>query len=166
MRLTNILREAFIRAAMDDVPKIDYDERANALAQADLVAQMPPKVQAVYKDKETRAFLTNQYTLMPGALDNTYLWGAGELEFSEAANAQLEVIANEKREQEIALNKLKSNLRAVAYSATTREALVRALPEFEKYAPPADEPASRSVPAIANLVSDFVKAGWPKGKTA
>lgn len=60
--------------------------------------------------------------------------------------------------------KLESNLRATACSVTTREALVKLLPEFEKYLPAADAPQDRTVPALANLVADFVAAGWPKGK--
>ena len=44
----------------------------------------------------------------------------------------------------------------------TRAALAAALPEFEKYLP-ADEPkALRSLPSMANVASEFVKAGWPK----
>ena len=51
-----------------------------------------------------------------------------------------------------------------ALGASTRKGLADALPEFEKYLP-ADEPAAvRSLPVVANVVADFVKAGWPKGK--
>lgn len=44
---------------------------------------------------------------------------------------------------------------------TMREAFVRAAMQDV----PADEPkALRSLPALANVAADFVKAGWPKGR--
>jgi hypothetical protein len=52
----------------------------------------------------------------------------------------------------------------VAEGASTRKALVAALPEFEKYLPAEVEAPVRSLPAIANVVAEFTKAGWPKGE--
>ena len=46
MRLTNTLREAFIRAVMDDVPSIDYAEQEQKVATAWAVSIMPPYVYA------------------------------------------------------------------------------------------------------------------------
>ena len=45
-----------------------------------------------------------------------------------------------------------------------RAAFVAKLPEFAHYLPAEDAPAGRSLPVVANLVTDFVKAGWPKDK--
>lgn len=163
MKLTNTIRDAFVRAAMDDVPSIDYDEQAHKLAQEDLVKQMAPKLRAIYQDKQLRTFLGTEYTPMPCDLSSAYLYGAQHLELSKEADTQLEALAEKKAAQEDARHELRNKLRAVAYSATTRKALVEALPEFEKYLP-TEATTSRSLPVIANLVSDFVKAGWPKGQ--
>lgn len=38
------------------------------------------------------------------------------------------------------------------------------MPEAEKYLPK-EAKSSTNVPAVANVVADLVKAGWPKGKT-
>ena len=54
---------------------------------------------------------------------------------------------------------------AAAMSCTTRKALANLLPEFEQYLPEDTPAAIRSLPAIANIVADFSKAGWPKDKT-
>jgi hypothetical protein len=40
------------------------------------------------------------------------------------------------------------------------------LPEFEKYFPAEDAPISKNLPALANMVADLTKLGWPKGKTS
>jgi hypothetical protein len=74
-------------------------------------------------------------------------------ELSEKARATRQTISD-----------LQDKLESVAKSCNTRKQLAELLPEFEKYLP-ADTPAAgRSVPAIANLVTDFTKAGWPKEK--
>lgn len=57
MRLTKYLKEAFVRAAMDDVPKIDYQEKIISMIIAEAVRQLPPKVRAIYNDKSLRGFL-------------------------------------------------------------------------------------------------------------
>lgn len=43
------------------------------------------------------------------------------------------------------------------------KALRAAMPEFAKYLPEADKAPDRSLPVVANVVSEFTKAGWPKG---
>ena len=77
MRLTQVHRDAFVRAAIQDVPRVDWDEQAARIA---------------------------------------------------------------------------------------REALAAMLPEFEKYLPSETPALDRTVPAVANVVTDFMRAGWPKGQ--
>jgi hypothetical protein len=68
--------------------------------------------------------------------------------------------------QEKARADLRSKLKSVAYSVSTRKALVAALPEFEKYLPADEAKAVRTLPVVQNVVADFVKAGWPARKGA
>ena len=162
MKLTQTLRDAFILAAMRDVPSIDYREQAQKLAQADLCAQMPPKVMAVYKDTELRTYLKCEYWHgTPRRLPSLSLYGKGILQLTTQCMTGLGKIADAHVAQEDARSSLESKLRAVAHSVTTRKMLAEALPEFAKYLP-ADEPAAvRSLPVVANVIADFKKAGWP-----
>ena len=82
----------------------------------------------------------------------------------EALRAEVDALKAEMDASNKARKALAEKLRAVAYSVTTRKALAAALPEFEKYLPPDDAAAIRTLPVVANVVADFVKAGWPKGK--
>lgn len=79
--------------------------------------------------------------------------------------AVVEELEKQNDEQHDSRNNLETKLQAVAESCTTRKALLNALPEFEKYLPADDAAACRSLPVVANVVSDFMKAGWPKGVT-
>jgi hypothetical protein len=66
-------------------------------------------------------------------------------------------------EQNQARTRLRNQLEQAAASATTTKALAEMFPEFAKYLP-AEETKARNLPAIANVVADFVKAGWPKNQ--
>lgn len=167
MKLTNYMRDAFVRSAMNDVPKVEYDEQIRALAMKTALAALPAKVQAVWKDPDLKHHLETTYIhfrfagvslQIPGAVGD----GAARKHVEEACAP----LTNKAIAQTKAHDELERRLRAVAYGVTTRKALADALPEFVKYLP-ADEPAAiRTLPAIANVVSDFVKAGWPKEKRA
>lgn len=159
MKLTNFLRDAFVRQVMADVPGVDYDEKTRIAAMKLAVAALPPKVRAIWNDLElrdyvmtTRQFAGSVHMALPGRL------------LSADAQAKLEVLEEARMEQFQRNNALRDKLKAVAYSATTRKALADMLPEFEKYLPADDAAACRTVPAIANVVADFAAAGWPKGK--
>lgn len=165
VKLTNYMRDAFVSAVLQDVPQMDYQSAMEKEVRDDMIRQMPPKVAAVYADKELHRFLTNHYFHGYGI----YLQVPGDRDWcklSPAAVKRLEKLQEQHDSQAKMMDDLRSKLRGVAYACTTRKALVEALPEFEKYMP-ADEPAAmRSLPVVANVVTDFVKAGWPKGKAA
>ena len=160
MKLTKTLREAFVNSAMNDVPSIDYGEMLQKAATADAVAQMPPAVAAVYEShpdwivrQQHRAGSRYLYIPMPA--------GA---EFTEQAAAEFERIVELRSAQREARSELRAKINAAANSVTTRKALVALLPEFEKYLPADDRTATLNLPAVANIMAEFVKAGWPKGQ--
>lgn len=165
MKLSNYIRDAFVRAAMDDVPQIDYDKQAADLVQADFVEQMPPKIKAMYRDKELRGWLGTETVCTPGRLSNVCVYGKA-LTVTPGTATKLSELSDSKMTQDKQRLDLKQRLRAAAYSVTTRKALVALLPEFEKYLPADEQAALRTVPVVANLVTDFVKARWPKGEKA
>jgi hypothetical protein len=82
----------------------------------------------------------------------------------EEALARVNALVTLHKEQKSKMDSLEYRLKAVAEGASTRKALVAALPEFEKYLPSEVEAPVRSLPAIANVVAEFTKAGWPKGE--
>ncbi|MBQ1765570.1 MAG: hypothetical protein IIZ92_22085, partial [Aquincola sp.] len=61
MKLTNTIRDAFIRAAMNDVPSTDFAEQIRAAVMADAVDQLPPKVRAIYKDKSLSQYVRTDW---------------------------------------------------------------------------------------------------------
>lgn len=166
MRLTQYHRDAFVSAVMNDVPKTDYDEIAHKLAQDYLAERMPPKVRAVYDDKNLRHHLRAPNTGFPNPLNSHCLYTSQDyfhIDRTPDLKALLASVAAQKSAQDAQRADLRSKLTAVAKSCSTRAALAKALPEFEKYLP-AEEARSGNLPALANVVADFVQAGWPKGK--
>lgn len=167
MRLTNTIRTAFVTAAMHDVPAVDYEEQAQKLGRATLTAALPPAVQKLIKDAATEQYVNREYITMPMRFSNFYHYASRNnnnvlKDQFPAVYAQIEALHAQNEVQIKALRELRTKLQACADAATTRKALVEMLPEFEKYLPEDEAKANRQLPVVANVVSDFVKAGWPK----
>lgn len=168
MKLTNTIRDAFIRAVMDDVPSIDYDEQIRRAVVEDALRQAPEFVREAWKLESTRVWVQTA-TVWHGDVSITipFMDGYGSDFVLTRVGANLvNPLVEKKTAQRETRDNLRTKIRAVAYSVTTRKALIDALPEFEKYLPADERAALRSVPAVANVVADFVKAGWPKEKAA
>jgi hypothetical protein len=158
MRLTNGMRDVFVRAVMDDVPSVDYEEQARAVIQSYFVRAMPPKVRAVYNDPQTRVYLERDWRSV-GSVSGQFC-GRGEIPADVQAQVA-ELMAKHKAQQQQHRD-LRSSLYAVARSCHTRKALAARLPEFAKYMPSDGAPPTPNLP-VANLVPSFIAAGWPKG---
>lgn len=168
MKLTNNLRDAFINAVMADVPTVDYQQQIRNEADRMCREAMPPKLRALLKDPECEKWINREFSVV-GGVAMTFVCYAprdnkncGMLKTHELQ--RLRDISDDLKAQDRARQELRGKLRSAAYSVTTRKALVSALPEFEKYLPPDEPAACRALPAVANVVADFVKAGWPKGE--
>jgi len=171
MRLTNTLRDAFIRAAMHDVPmEADHSEEIRKLVLADLVSKLPTKVKTVWDDVNLRGWLKTDHnaychvSVNYPSIDRT--WGDSKPKLSADVQKKVDELAKKKKENEDIRDKLEAKLRNVAYSCTTRKQLADALPEFEKYLPEDEAKAIRSLPVVTNVVAEFVKAGWPAKKAS
>ena len=164
MRLTKVIREAFVRAAMADVPQDDYQAKIHKLIQDDAIAQLPPKVKAIAQDKDLRHFLKTESHYIQGYNCSNVRVMHPEYQRSPSVNSQVEAMLVALAHQVERINALKAKLQATADAVTTRKALVELLPEFEKYLPADESKAIASLPAVANVLSDFVKAGWPKNQ--
>lgn len=171
-RLTKDMRNDFVNAVMKDVPTVDYDTQAHELAQQAVFDASPPEVKALYDlGEKGRVFLETVYVYMPGALENVQLCASPAFAYNGFADQcpeaweqikQIEKLAAAQADQHKAL---RAHLTGVAASCHSVEKLRELLPEFEKYMPEAIVP-TKNLPAVANLVADFVKAGWPKEKAA
>lgn len=166
MRLTNTIRDSFIRAVMHDLPAPEnYEEQVHKIYKADAIEQMPAQLRAFALDKELSVwFETNSVYSYQSPFSSTFVIAQRGKSYvaTDSAKARVAELTVKAKAHKAERDALEEKLRAVAYSCTTRKALAAALPEFEKYLP-ADEPAAcRSLPAVANLVADFTKAGWPK----
>ncbi len=168
MRLTKTLRDAFIRAAMADVPRIDYDEQIKKLVLDRAVELLPTKARACWEDAKSRPFLNTRiwYTAVGGvSVPAEEFRGETDLPFTSEQRHVYNELVRLHKEQYKTFDELRTMLTSVANSITTRKTLVERLPEFEKYLPAAPE-TSANLPALANVVTAFMTAGWPKGKEA
>ena len=164
MKLTNMIRDAFVRAAMDDVPSVDFEEQYRKLMTDDAVSQLPPAVRKLWDNKATRDYVHLTQVGYRYCSFSAYVPGMRDYKPSAEAAEKGQALKAQQEAQEATRRQLRENLKSAAYSVSTRKALVDMLPEFEKYLPADEAAANRSVPVIANLVADFSKAGWPKGK--
>ena len=165
MRLTKTIREAFVRAAIADVPTTDYLQLVRDAVLADLVAKLPPKVRAVWDDPKLRHWVNTDWgSFYRVSVTHPSMRNSQTPALSSETDAKCAEWMRLHKEQESSIRKLRDSLSAAAESMTTRKGLAELLPEFEKYLPEDEKQALRTVPAIANLVADFSKAGWPKGK--
>ena len=157
MKLTNYMRDAFVKAAMHDVPNVDYTEQIRTLAKKFTnTIHTALDINDLHLTRLNRQYCYidgNSYTF-PGVLDSEIKT------FTELPEIVAVVSSNNKqsaRRQELFIK-----LKGAIYACSTRKQAVTALPDFEKYLPMDTPQAIQTLPAIANVFSDFVKAGWPK----
>ena len=161
MKLTKSDREAFVQAVMDDVPQVDYDEQAKKHCIELCIERMPAPARAAYLDKESREYIETNYGWLPNGLNGHSLPCRPGTHFSDAV---LDKLAAEKEKQQAQYDDLRLKLKVTIDSCSTLKQAKERLPEFEKYLPAdRDGTGVSNLPAIANLVADLTRAGWPKG---
>jgi hypothetical protein len=170
-RLNNDMREAFIEAVMADVPEIDYAEKIRSAVNKAAHAALPPAVKKLLAAEDTARFVNtcgttlNKYDGLPEGYYVSFRLPAENSDaLDKIANEHAKPFAAAWTEQIEARETLRAKLSAVARHCTTRKQLAEAFPEFERYLPADETAAIQNLPALANVVSDFVKAGWPKDK--
>lgn len=157
MKLNKFQKQAIVRAIMADVPKADKAKRRAAI-QAEVVKLMSPDVRKVYNT-------------VPSALRTQHV---GDLCYDGSSWASRDVIAGDVSEKDIkvicepykaadeARYKAECSLAGVVEACSTLKQLKGRLPEFAKYYPTEEAPTA-NLPALANVVADLSKLGWPKG---
>lgn len=151
MKLTKYQKEAIVRAIMQDVP--EPAKRTVEEIQAAFVKAMSKDCRTAYKK-------------VPDALRVEHYWGGSiGLEYGHHAfivgdadtrtvTEELQAAYNERKATE---NKLSHAI----MSCTTLAALKKMFPEFIDYFPTEEQP-TKNLPALANVVADLSKLGWPK----
>lgn len=173
MRLTNTMRDAFVRAVMQDVPYIDYKEQMRKVATDGAIAALPPEVRNAWENPETKDYIKVSYftvghgeasmnITLPGT--DSSGWRHPKLASAADVKKKIDDLSTKHNAQHEVRKDLEAKIKGAAYAVTTRKALAEALPEFERYLPADEAVATRNLPALANIVADFTKAGWPKGK--
>jgi len=165
MRLTKTHREAFVRAAMQDVPQIDYDEQINKLVQDYLDKICPAELMKAYKNEKTRGYLRSTHVKVYNYERRYFnLVPCEDYVLPSDIQEKVNELFKSRSTQYQNNRNLKEKLEAAISAFTTRKAALDAMPEFEKYLPSEMDQTMRNLPAVANLVSDLVAAGWPKQK--
>ena len=167
MKLTKYDKEAFVRSVMDDVPKIDYKAQADALARTWAIEQMPTVVAAAYAAYPQ--YFENHYMSLPSGLQGVYVPIPENEHMLDTRDldiwAKLKELAQACQAQREALRSLEAKVKNSIYACSTLKQAKERLPEFEKYLPDdRDGKVTPNLPALANLVTDLVAAGWPKDK--
>lgn len=168
MRLTNYIRDAFVNAAMQDVPSTDYQEQANKIARTEVKRMFDSAFPNVDVNKVTD-WIQGGTIAMPGALYDMHVTTRTSYymlrEKSPKVWEKLNEISVKLKEQSDARDVLSRKIRGAASACNTTKQLREMLPEFEKYLPEEEAVGPRTLPVVANIVADFTKAGWPaKGK--
>lgn len=171
MKLTNYIRDAFIAAAMNDVPQgCDHTEEIRKLVIEDLLAQAPALIRQAWKDPACFPFVKSRQgvfgdvsVMYPIADDH---WRAPEPRLTPEAAAKVNLLAEQMEADKKVRESLRYKLKGAAYACATVKQLRELLPEFDKYLPAEQEKTCRTLPAVANIVAEFTKAGWPKNQKA
>lgn len=170
-RLNNDMRDAFIDSVMEDVPNIDYEEKILDAVNKAAHASLPPAVKKLLASEDTSGFVNREHVTLnrhdnipDGGYVSFILPAADDKSLKKLALGVTDELRKAWAKQNDSRKSLRAKIRAVAYHCTTRKQLAEAFPEFERYLPADESQAMQNLPALANVVSDFVKAGWPKDK--
>lgn len=159
MRLTTSIRDAFVDAAMADVPEVDYRQQMRALALQAVVSGMPAKMRAVWDDPVLSQYLMTEWTRITDCVHEDLPEYPGVKNALATVQQQIDALHKLHHEQAKAHEELASMLRGAANGCNTTKQLAEALPAFAKYLP-AENGTTPNLPALTGIVDKFVAAGW------
>lgn len=154
MKLTKYEKQAITKAIMQDVPRTP-DSVLRVEIEAAMIAAMSAPVRKLYKT-HPKALRTERVSSWDSGISFSIDVVVGDAD----KEAVLKPFAARKQAFDAAYNKLN----AIVESCSTLAQLKSRLPEFDAYFPTEQEP-TKNLPALANMVADLSKLGWPKGKT-
>lgn len=151
-------KEAIVNAIMADVPKVDKKKRKEEI-QAAIVKAMSPEARKLYK---TCPEALRTYCIGELIYDGC-TWSSRDVIIGDVKELKRDEILKPYKEEDQQRYNTKQSLKAAIMACTTLKQLKERLPEFEKYYPTAEKPVT-TLPALANVVADLSKLGWPKGE--
>jgi hypothetical protein len=154
MNLDKYTKQSIVTAIINDLPPIDKTKRTETIKAA-IIKAMSPEVRKLYKTK-------------PGALrtrcvayTNEFRTWGDEMPVGDVTDAQIkEIVAPYKKEEDERAD-MQRKLTHAFEGIRTLKAALKAFPEFKKYMPTEAEP-TKNLPALANVMADLSKLGWPK----
>lgn len=154
MKIDKYTKQSIVRAIMQDVPPVDKAKRRADL-QAAIVKAMSPEVRKVYN--KTPKALREHY------LGSTISVGYGSdiVIIGDVDSKTLDALVKPYVDEDTARHETQCRLKGVVEACTTLKQLNDRLPEFKKYFPTEQHP-TKNLPAVANMVADLSKLGWPK----
>lgn len=162
MRLNKSDKESFVRRVMQDVPQIDFDALARAAIQEDALKVMPDAIRAIYDDELLRPFLRCEY-VSTGFSGQVCVYACIRYWKSDELKNELMKLQAQFYFQKKERDSLETKVRSMIYSCTTVEKARKALPEFAEYLPDR-EAVCKTLPAVTNVVTDLMLAGWKQPK--
>jgi phosphoglycolate phosphatase-like HAD superfamily hydrolase len=145
---------------MNDVPAPDKKKRHEEL-QAAIVKAMSPEARKLYKNCP-EALRT--YHVGDVCYDGCN-WSTRNAIVGDVPNATVDELAQKYKDEDKKVSDARRSLQGAIEACSTYKQLMTRLPEFEKYYPKPDAPTA-NLPALANVVADLSKLGWPKGITS
>jgi len=166
MRLTNTQRDAFVKRVMEDVPRVDYTEKARKLIQAEAITQMPQPVLELFQNINLRHHLALNY-VYTGFSGQVAIFCSPHYVKSDELIESLKQLRVESEKQWEERKVLEDKIRAVIYSCSTLKMALRELPEFAEYLPSGRSPLVNNLPiknSVAHVVTELMNAGWKQNE--
>lgn len=160
MKLTNYIRDAFVVAALQDVPQENYEEAMTK----EINRHHMELLKQHHLDKADPQRMRMRFLHFKGRMRSFALAGMDTEDFKKIeSDPKIQELLAKHQAQHDKISGLQEKLSSIAYGCTTSKQLIELLPEFEKYLP-SERAKTQELPAISNMVGDFLRAGWPKDK--
>jgi hypothetical protein len=156
MRITKWDKAAIVKAIMADVPKIDKDKRRKEMQEA-VVKLMTPECRKVYKSMPDALRTYHVGNLLYNGLS----YNTREIVRGDVPEKALKALEAKYEAEDKVVRDAEYSLKGAIEACTTLKQLNDRLPEFKKYFPTEQKPVA-NLPALANVVADLTKLGWPK----
>lgn len=170
MRLTNDDKSAFVRAVIDDIPSINYDDQVRSKMKAWGFSTLPSDMKAVAEKYPDYFYSRMIYT--PNGCPSVHVICQIDIpQYSKVWKekypemwGELEDIGALNVAQNDARNAMRGKLEAIISRCSTLKVAKERLPEFEKYLPADRDGHGTTNLPVANVVADLINLGWPKDK--
>jgi hypothetical protein len=154
MKLTKLIKQSIVRAIIQDIPPIDKEARALAINAA-IVKAMSPEVRKLFKTHPA-ALRTKSV-----AYTNPFRHWGNDVTVGDVTDETIKEIVKPYEKQEEERTQAERRLFYAFEGINTLKQALTTFPEFKKYYPTEAEP-TKNLPALANVMADLSKLGWPK----